>query len=226
MPYNQKPITGSHDPSYIRKKGRRDIMMRPKDYQKLLNVIKENPANQKLMTRDHCAFVCMINMGLRIGEVVELRREHFKDLNYDPPMATVPAKKKIRKGGKKAEPSKVIYIHPKVAEYIESYIAGVMYESQKFLFPGGSGPGHMSVRHLRRMFYHYAGLCKFKGNFTPHSVRHGWGTLLFEWTDNQVFVRDQMGHAVTDRSLATTNIYMHLSPVKAKECLGKIEYFT
>ena len=224
MPYNQSPITGSHDPTYIRKKGRRDIMMRPEDYRKFLEMIKTKPANEKLMPRDHCAFVCMINMGLRIAEVAELKRQHFNDLDYDPPMANVPAKKKNRKGGKKADPFKVLFVHPKIAEYLIRYMDTEMYENQKFLFPGGAD-GHISTRHLRRMFYHYAGLCKFKANFTPHSARHGWGTLLYEWTGNQVFVRDQMGHAVTDRSMATTNIYMHLSPVKAKECLKKIEYF-
>jgi integrase len=257
----------------MRVKDRYSKMMRPKHLERLMKVVRDKPESSAHARRDHGFLVCLINMGLRIGEACRLERRHFEHLDYDPPMADVPALKKdkhkksfrypknwsedqrqghldkvVAKTGLVGQPAmemrklfdaefsrspskekvvhtekiKNLYVRQEIARFIRAYIDELPV-GQRYLFKGRKTC--LSARMGRNIFYHYFNACKFRESFSPHSVRHGWGTLLYEWTKDQVFVRDQMGHATTDRGLSTTNIYMHLSPEAAEENLGKIRVF-
>jgi len=219
MAYNYSNISGTHKTWFKRKKEMWDIYPDTKQYREILKTVKKSPLNPKYARRDYLVFVVMGNLGLRIGEMVLLRREHFESLTNDPPIARVPA---LKKRGKQ-ESYKSIYVHWKVADVIKKYIAKDLYRTDEFLFPGMTETGNLSSRHMYTIIISYFKKCGFTENYTPHSIRHMVGTRIYEKTGDVAFVRDQLGHSVIG-NIGATNIYIHTSQERAKTNLKKIGY--
>lgn len=236
MAYNCKPVSKSHDSSFKRKKELWDMGMDVEQFKKILKAVKglpwkEGGSHPRLASRDYLIFVILGNLGLRIGELVLLQKEHFQRLSANPAMAHVPALKK-----RDPDARKIIYVHPRVAKVIMDYIREEMAPNQKFLFPGASCTrrkregqsdkiieGHLSTRMVTRIFQTYVRLLGFKENYSPHCLRHMFGTLCYERTADPIFVRDQLGHAGMD-GIGVTNRYISLSPARARKHIKAFGY--
>lgn len=204
MSYNTTRISRRRDRSYVRKKSAWDFTMDPDHFRMMLKHIKQFPANKNLKERDYMLFMLMGNLGLRSGEAAMLQVDNFSRITANIPVATVPSLK-----GKKK--TKDIYLHQKVADRIYRHIDRYVYTNQKYIFTGGSGDGYISTRHIRTIFYHYCRECGFTEKYSPHCLRHMYGTLLFSRTQDFAFLRDQMGHAKIAQVSGSTDRYIHLS---------------
>lgn len=231
MAYNRESITGSKDRTYKRKKGPHDVYVSTDNFKKILKRVKSKPLN-KLWRRDYMMFVLMGNLGLRVGEVAICEPKHFKGLGMDPALAEPPCLKKRdkkKRGYKKWIPqtdmTKNVFVHPKVAKVIMTYIEEEVYRNDKYIFVGTQGDGHISPRQIRVVFNSYVKACNIVENYTTHSLRHMVGTIIASETKDPAFVRDQLGHAVISNSLGTTNDYIHTNLDRINEYLKLVGYF-
>lgn len=234
-PYNRTPITGRSRRDGIvggavkRYKDIPDIAMDPDHYRRLLKCIKEHPASPRNAARDYVAFLLAGNCGLRPGEVVLMKCSAFDRLSGSLPMVKAPCLKKRRD----EVPPKNIYIHPKVAAVLIARLPELIEsEDQRYLFPGNSTEfadkhpaesGHMGTRWLSKIFGTYARTCRFEEAYSPHSLRHMYGSLVFERTQDLAFLRDQMGHA-SIAGAGVTNQYIHLSKNRVSDLVAKVGY--
>ena len=224
MSYRQSPISKSHKSNFVRERDEWDFMMDPAHFKQMLRFIKKQPLRRmkkEFQRRDYMLMVLMGNLGLRISEVVVLQKKHFDLLRRKYPVAKVPtAKQRAR------DATKPVYVHPKVAEAIHKYFLEYVYKNQKYLFPGGSGDGHVSDRWVRDIFYHYVRECEFEEAYTPHSLRHMFISVIYNRTDDKVFVRDQARHSKASMGLGSTGRYIHeLNPEKRFKLVLKTGYF-
>jgi integrase len=232
MPYDFSNITESSDRSYTRTKSRYEKGMAVSHYQKMLKAIRRNPGNILNMERDYIIFVIMGNMGLRIGEAVILKKDNFENLDMDLPRANVVNLKKREVDKMQKE----ICVHPKIKILIQKYIRKFVPKGEKYLFPGrakkGSvskkikDKGHISIRQVQRLFYHYCRICKFKEKYSSHGMRHMYASYIYSKTKDQAFVRDQLGHASIQgfggRVSTSTNNYINISPERARELIEEV----
>lgn len=195
-----------------------DISIVSDQFREVLGLARNSKTNKDLARRDYMVLMIMGNMGLRVGEAAILDRETFEGIDRKIPIAYP---KTLKKRGDKP-PRMPIYVHPEPAGVISEYLSVHMYKSQEYLFVGGQD-GHISGRHIRRIFDTYSDI--LPENYSSHSIRHMYLTMLWECTNDQAFVRDQARHATIGKSMGTTNSYIHLSEKRAVELIDKIEVF-
>ena len=75
----------------------------------------------------------------------------------------------------------------------------------------------LDVRSVRRILAKHLGEAGLPLNSTPHTLRHSFATHLLDRGADLRSVQELLGHA----SLATTQVYTHLSPAKLKEIYEK-----
>jgi len=227
MVYSKDPV-GDGAPRQKRAKERWDKVMDPKHFQRLLDEIKKNPLSQAHALRDYMVFMLMGNLGLRIGEAALIHTDDAKvRLNAEPPMIIVPSlkKRKKTKSGTRILARKTLFIHPQVSRITKQYIAEHTAESQMYLFEGGSSEyknlfgeyGHLSTRQIENIFYSYCKACGFKEAYSSHCLRHMYGTLVWQKTHDQAFLRDQLGHSVIEGLGSVTSLYIHINPERGKD---------
>lgn len=230
MPYDIRPLSNSHDRGYKRKKYRSDFAMERNQFLDMIHMARENPLSERGRGRDYMLFVIQGNLGLRPGEVLCLQKKHFKNLSDSMPLAKPPRLKK-----RSADIHKEIYVHPKVALAIKRYIGAEI--SGNFLFPGNGKTrisvhgnkkiifrGHLSMQHYGRIFSSYVRACGFEESYSPHCLRHMYGTIAWAATRDRVFLRDQLGHEGVEGVSSATNTYMNLDREMIKKYIDAVGY--
>jgi integrase/recombinase XerD len=156
--------------------------------------------------RDAAMLEVLYATGLRVSELVKLRREN---LNLSAGWILVRGK-----GSKE----RIVPIGDRAAALIEGYSAG----ARALLDPGRVSPWvFLSPRGgalTRQAFWyrvkHYARLAEIRGDVSPHTLRHAFATHLLEHGADLRAVQMMLGHA----DLSTTQIYTHI----ARERLRRI----
>jgi len=179
-------------------------------YKKMLKAARGDDPKYMLL-------LVMGNMGLRVSEAVQLSRPDFDRLSGNPPACTPRSLKKKDRGARK-----LIYVHPRIAGRLRRYLRS-MDRGQDRLFPGNARGGHLSARQAQRWFKGLVRACKFVQDYSTHSLRHMYASLVAEKTGNMAFVRDQLGHA-TIQGIGVTSQYIHISPEKARELIKQVGY--
>jgi site-specific recombinase XerD len=82
-----------------------------------------------------------------------------------------------------------------------------IHRNKQWLFPNRNGTSHLSPDTARMAFNGARAACGFHDQFTPHTFRHSFATLLLEKGFNIRLVQILLGHS----SLRSTEIYTHLS---------------
>lgn len=96
--------------------------------------------------------------------------------------------------------------------------AGESYHNERFIFAKTNGyPQHAKqiANRLKRLLK----LCKIEDNYTPHSFRHSYATLLEELQLPQVYIQKQLGHSSFETTQST---YIHITDNIKKEASAKI----
>jgi site-specific recombinase XerD len=155
-----------------------------------VSAIFRNEANPK----HRLLLMLVYSSGLRVSEVVALKREHI-DLSRKVIYV------KLGKGRK----DRCTILSEKAACFIEEYCT--FYGIQTWLFPGQPSHRPLTIRSAQHIFdkaLHHASILK---KISIHGLRHTFATHLLESGTDIRYIQTLLGHA----SLRTTERYTHVA---------------
>ncbi len=142
--------------------------------------------------RDRALIGLLLFAGLRVGEVVALRREDVK-LSERKGKVTVRAGKGLKR--------REVPLGHEAREYLRPWLAE---HRGEWIFPGQEG-NHISARAVQNMLKKYAWLARLEPEkVTPHVLRHTFATRLLREGKDLVIVAALLGHARLDTTAQYT----------------------
>jgi site-specific recombinase XerD len=155
---------------------------------KILLDCEKNPKHRLLLMLTYSS-------GLRVSEVVALKREHI-DLNRKTVLIH------LGKGRK----DRYTMLSDRAAAFIRDYCA--LYAIDTWLFPGQGASRHLSVRSAQNIFDKAVVKAEMqRPGLSIHSLRHTFATHLMENGTDIKYIQELLGHA----SLRTTERYTHVA---------------
>lgn len=172
-------------------------LLRPKKAKKLPKVLMEDEVSRLLRSpqnlKHQCILMLIYSGGLRLGEVVRLRRSDLQ-----------PEKQRIFVYGGKGKKDRCTLLSPKVWEKLKHYLE--IYQPVEWLFEGQTR-GAYSVRSVQAIFTR----AKIRSGINPyatvHTLRHSFATHLLEKGVDLRYIQELLGH----QSSKTTEIYTHIT---------------
>lgn len=161
-------------------------------------------------TRNHAMIATLLYTGLRAAELLAL---HMIDIDLESSTLLV----RSGKGGK----DRYVPVHHKLRYILKRYLADRqrLNKTTPYLFT--------STRHDQVIGYRTLGkLCRRLSKdtgirFTPHCLRHTFGSVAIEQQMGLVQLKEIMGHS----NISSTMIYLRMSPQGLRESLDRIELF-
>ncbi len=152
--------------------------------------------------RDHALLELIYSAGVRASEVVSI---NVIDINFDDRSIVVNGK-----GNKQ----RVVLFGPTCASALKVYLASerVPSESGDPLFTNDKGY-RLRTRSLQNVVKKWAKNAGLPADVSPHTLRHSFATHLLDAGADLKSVQQLLGH----ESLATTQIYTHVSIERLKE---------
>lgn len=144
--------------------------------------------------RDRALFALMYHHGLRVGEVLLLRRA---DLDLERGRLLV----RRLKGGAWSE--QILFAG--TAALLRAYVASLSCGPDDPLFPGRYGP--LQRRQIQCRFVRYRSAAGLPPDRTTHSLRHSIATHLLEAGASLEFVQDHLGH----QDIRSTSVYARVT---------------
>ena len=132
--------------------------------------------------------------GLRVSEVVALRKEH---IDFDRGVIYV----KLGKGRK----DRITILSEKAASLITEYMS--FYDIKTWLFPGQPAASPLSIRSAQKIFDKAINHAEISKKASIHSLRHTFATHLLESGTDIRYIQTLLGHS----SLRTTTRYTHVA---------------
>jgi site-specific recombinase XerD len=132
--------------------------------------------------------------GLRVSEVVSLKKEHI-DLSRQVIL--------VYQG--KGRKDRYTMLSKKIVDFLEEYYK--VFEIDKWIFPGMPATQHLSIRSAQHIFekaIRHAGITK---KISVHGLRHTFATHLLETGTDIRYIQVLLGHS----SLRTTERYTHVA---------------
>jgi integrase/recombinase XerC len=165
------------------------------------------PANTTLGLRDRAILESLYSAGLRVSELTGL---NLADLDLDSGLATVRGK------GKR---ERLALFGTRALEALERWleVRGRFPDKQGaavFLNKNGT---RLTSRSVGRLLQKYRALAGIDAKTSPHSLRHSFATHLLDRGADIRSVQELLGH----RSLATTQIYTHVTTQRLQESYRK-----
>ena len=171
---------------------------RPSDDRRLPVVLSKNEINKILETeknpKHRLLLMLAYSSGLRVSEVVSLKREH---IDLDRKVVYV----KLGKGRK----DRSTILSEKAAIFISEYCS--FYGINTWLFPGQIPTRHLSIRSAQQIFDKAARHAQISKKSSIHSLRHTFATHLLENGTDIRYIQELLGHA----SIRTTERYTHIA---------------
>ena len=159
--------------------------------------------------RDRAFLELLYASGARISEISQL---DVGDIDF--------SQAQVRLFGKGSK-ERVVPLYPQALEAVSGYVRNVRPqlvarkkggERTSAIFVSTRG-NRMSAAALRSRFERQVRLAGLDGSITPHAMRHTYATELLSGGADLRSVQELLGH----ESLATTQIYTHLSVERLKE---------
>lgn len=144
-----------------------------------------------------------LRTGLRVQEVSNLK---IRDIDLSPKMPTVHVK---GKGGKFG----IVHLDDQVRKHLKSYLAwrmksrGENLNNDDHIFFSKQGK-KISSRALQHVFKKALEVAGLPFHYSFHSLRHTYGTYLYEKTRDLRLVQKQLRHS----KIGTTQIYADITP--------------
>ena len=168
------------------------------------------PAATTLGLRDRAILETMYSAGLRVSELVGL---NLGDVDLDSALATVRGKGKrerLAMFGPQALAALKAWLEARLA-----LLAGLGRKADAvFLNKNGT---RLNVRSVGRSLHKYLAEAGLDPQASPHSLRHSFATHLLDHGADIRSVQELLGH----RSLATTQIYTHVSTQRLRDSYHK-----
>jgi integrase/recombinase XerD len=191
-------------------------VLEPEEAQKLLSI-----PNKRYITgiRNKAILALMLNCGLRVSEVVNLKPGHFNLTNrklrvvngkggVDRDLIIPEYTTELLKEWKKAKPKNSQYFFTTIKEK-----NGGQFSSSK-----GS---QLSVRYIQFMVKRYAKKAGIDKDITPHTLRHTFATDFIRQGQNVMKLKKILGHS----DISTTQIYVTLANKDIEEAMNGFKEF-
>jgi len=192
------------------------VVLEPEEAQKLLSI-----PNKRYITgiRNKAILALMLNLGLRVSEVVNLRPG---DLNL--------TKRKLRVVNGKGGVDRDLIVPEYTAELLKEWKKAKP-EGSRYFFttikdkaegPFSSSKGsQLSVRYIQFMVKRYAKKAGIDKDITPHTLRHTFATDFIRQGQNVMKLKKILGHS----DISTTQIYVTLANKDIEEAMNGFKEF-
>lgn len=156
--------------------------------------------------RDKAIIELMYASGLRAAELVSI---NLTSLDFSEKLVQV-----IGKGNKE----RIVFFGESAREALAEYISSerVSTTTEKALFTNRQGQ-RLSTRSLQKIIKKWAVSSGLPSTVSPHTLRHSFATHMLDGGADLKSVQQLLGHS----SLATTQIYTHLSVERLKDTVKK-----
>ncbi len=164
-----------------------------------------NSVNGPYKERDFCIITLFLNCGMRLAELVSL---NYNDITYTNSSVYV-----IITG--KGNKQRMVYLNQACVDAITDYMRvrprdGVVDKNALFLSERKQRISPKTVQHIVKTNLQKAGL---GDGYSVHKLRHTAATLMYQHGHvDTLALKEILGH----ESLATTQIYTHVSPEQLK----------
>jgi len=162
------------------------VVLSKEEIKKVL-ALEKNPKHRLLL-------MLVYSSGLRVSEVVTLKREHI-DLS----------RKVIYINHAKGRKDRITLLSEKAAGYIEEYVN--FFNIRTWLFPGQPAVRHLTIRSAQCIFDKAVRRAGIDKKITIHGLRHTFATHLLESGTDIRYIQTLLGHA----NLRTTERYTHVA---------------
>jgi len=157
--------------------------------------------------RNKAIISVMLNMGLRVSEVANLR---FYDVSLN--------NRKLRVVNGKNGKDRDLIIPGYTLELFEKWVK-IRPESNYF-FSTLNGE-RLLIRYLQAMIKRYKEKIKLQKNISPHSLRHTFATEFYRQTKDIETLRKILGHS----NISTTQIYVTLANIEVENAMTNFKEF-
>src|SRR5262249_2588755 len=172
-------------------------------------LLEAPPADNPLGLRDRAILETLYSAGLRVGELTGLNRD---DLDLDSGMLTVRGKGKRERLALLGRPALAA-----LRDWLDAPTAlGPRAQTQSAVFLNKNGT-RLSSRSVGRLLEKYLAQAGLDPRTSPHTLRHSFATHLLDAGADIRSVQELLGH----RSLATTQIYTHVSTQRLRDSYHK-----
>jgi site-specific recombinase XerD len=162
------------------------VVLAKSEITRLLDAV-QNPKHRLLL-------MLAYSSGLRVSEVVALKREHIDF-----------ARKTVYIHAAKGRKDRITLLSDIAAGVLQNYYA--LFATETWLFPGLPASTHLSIRSAQKIFEKTLEKAQIEKAATIHSLRHSFATHLLESGTDIRFIQDLLGH----QSLKTTSRYTHVA---------------
>ena len=176
----------------------------------MTRLLETPPAGTPLGLRDRAILETLYSAGLRVGELTGL---NIEDVELADGMATVRGK------GRR---ERLAMLGPQAVSAIQLWmperqnLAGPRAATQPALYLNRNGT-RLSTRSVGRLLEKYLAQAGLDPRTSPHTLRHSFATHLLDAGADIRSVQELLGH----RSLATTQIYTHVSTQRLRDSYHK-----
>ena len=160
--------------------------------------VEDALAEPWIAARDTAVFALAYGAGLRVGEILSLRRGAFAT-------GRVEALRILGKGGKERVVPLLAVVEDKVRAYLD--LCPYRAAADGPLFFGARG-GPLDSRIVRKAMAELRGRLGLPASATPHALRHAFATHLLAGGGDLRTIQELLGHA----SLSTTQVYTRIEP--------------
>lgn len=161
--------------------------------------------SHKLAVRNRAVIELLFGTGMRIGELCGLRN---CDIDLERGLVRI-----IGKGNKERVVDVCMtVILAALREWVQ--VRETPTDTNAYFFTNRLGHG-LSPQIVRLLVHQIAKECNIDKNVTPHTFRHTFATLLLEENVDVFTIQHILGHS----SISTTQIYLHVNPVRQRDVL-------
>lgn len=164
-----------------------------------------NLENSKYPERNNLIIKLFLNTGLRLSELTNI---NLSDINFKESYIRV-----IGKGNKERK----VYLNENLKENIHDFI-NKQYDNKitditlpLFVSSQNHRIGNRAIQTICKNAFKLIGL--EDRNFTTHTLRHTYATIMYQLTNDVILLKELLGHA----SINATQIYTHIENKKLKK---------
>lgn len=167
------------------------------------------------LARNRLLVTLMLDCGLRVGELVQLKWLFFRQYDKTDGVLEIPARLT------KTKTSRTLPLPGSIIEDLKNYMEVCkifrVSEPMMWLFPSGNPMVHLTTRNVQ-FIIRFIGMTTLSKEIHPHMLRHTYATRLMRVANTRI-VQELLGHA----KISSTQIYMHPTSKDLRGAVDKLK---